>query len=166
MWVRSEYAGELAVLSTWLCALLPWSVSYASGGGDRLIRVYFLYVLFQFAPGSVFASFIDNAILVVEAPSFPNAPATALGFQLWLLGALVFTAALAVSVLYYRDEDRLEERSPVDPVRAIGGLLVAAAVPLTGAAYFVSTGGIGTAVPIGVVFMYALGGLLLVVERT
>ncbi len=28
MWVRSEYAGELAVLSAWVSVLLPWNVSW------------------------------------------------------------------------------------------------------------------------------------------
>ena len=51
MWVRSEYAGELAVLSAWLCALLPWSVSYATPGDVEVFRIHFPYLLFQFVPG-------------------------------------------------------------------------------------------------------------------
>ena len=37
MWVRSEYAGELAVLSTWVCGLAPWAMTVSRR--RRLIRV-------------------------------------------------------------------------------------------------------------------------------
>lgn len=166
MWVRSEYAGELAVLSAWLCALLPWSVSYASQGGIRLFRIHFAYLFFQFVLGVDLGDDIVPYVLVSDAPAFPDSATVAFGYRLWVLGAILLTLALVWSVLYYVYDERLEERSPVDPVRVMGGLLVATAVPLTGAVYFLTTGFLGTTVPVGVVFMYLLGGLLLVVERT
>jgi uncharacterized protein (TIGR04206 family) len=166
MWVRSEYAGELAVLSAWLCALLPWSLSYASGDGVRLVRIHFLYLFFQFAPGAALSNLLDTYVLVTDAPSFPNSATVGFGYRLWALGAIVSTLLVAFSLVYYRYDERLEERSPIDPVRLVGGLLIASAVPLTGATYFVATGAIGTTVPVGVVFMYVFGGSLLVVERT
>lgn len=166
MWVRSEYAGELAVLSAWLCALLPWSVGYASQGSDRLIRIHFLYAFFQFAPGSGLANLLDTTVYVGEAIGFANDASVSLGYQLWAVGAVVLTLALALSVAYYRLEDRLESRSPVDPVRVMGALLVAAALPLAAATYYVHAGSVGVTVPIGVPFCLVLGALLLVVERT
>jgi uncharacterized protein (TIGR04206 family) len=166
MWVRSEYAGELAVLSAWLCALLPWSVSYASQGSDRLVRIHFLYAFFQFAPGSGLANFLDTTVLLPEAVSFADNASVSFGYQLWALGAIVVTGALALSVTYYRLDIRLERRSPVDPVRVMGLLLVAAAVPLAAATYFVHSGSVGVTIPVGVPFTLVLGGLLLVVERT
>ena len=78
----------------------------------------------------------------------------------------MFTFALALSVVYYVYDERLEAASPVDPVRVMGGLLLATALPLTAATYYVSVGFSGITVPVGVVFMYLFGGLLLVVDRT
>lgn len=164
MWVKSEYAGELAVLSAWLCALLPWGISVASEGSVRLIRFHFLYLFVQFLTGSDFVP--DTFVMVWEAPGYPANPETAFGYQLWLLAGVVLTVALALSVAYYHHDEELEERSPVDPVRAMGGLLVGAAIPLTATTYFLTVGFRGLTVPIGVVFMYVLGALLLVVERT
>lgn len=166
MWVRSEYAGELAVLSAWLCALLPWSVGYASQGSDRLIRIHFLYAFFQFAPGSGLANLLDTTVYVGEAIGFANDASVSLGYQLWAVGAVVLTLALGLSVAYYRLDERLEARSPVDPVRVMGALLVAAALPLAAATYYVHAGSVGVTVPIGVPFCLVLGALLLVVERT
>lgn len=166
MWVRSEYAGELAVLSAWLCALLPWSVSYGSGRGIRLVRVHFAYAYFQFAPGSGIANLLDTTVLVDEAAGFANHESVSFGYELWALGAVVLTLAVLLSLIYYRYDDRLVARLPVDPVRVMGGLLVAAAVPLAGGTYLVHSGLVGFTVPVGVVFMFVLGGLLLAVERT
>ena len=166
MWVRSEYAGELAVLSAWLCALLPWSVSYASQGGLRLYRIHFLYLFFQFVPGIDFGQYDTPYLLVYRAPGFPDNADVAFGYQLWILAAAVFTAALALSAVYYVYDERLEARLPVDPVRLMGGLLILAAVPLTASTYLLFTGFAGITIPVGILFMYLLGGLLLVVERT
>ena len=47
----------------------------------------------------------------------------------------------------------------------MGGLLLATALPLTVATYYVNVGLSDITVPVGVVFMYLFGGLLLVVER-
>jgi len=166
MWVRSEYAGELAVLSAWLCALLPWSVSYASDGGVRLVRIHFLYLYFQFAPGSGLAQLLDTTVLATDAARVAGNRSATFGYRLWVLGAVAFTVALAGSLAYYRLDARLEERSPVDPVRAMGGLLGASGLLLAAATYFVHVGTRGFTVPVGVLFMVVLGGSLLVVERT
>ncbi len=166
MWVRSEYAGELAVLSTWVCALLPWSFTYASRGGLRLIRIHFLYIFFQFAPGSSLGGFLDGYMFLHQAPTFADNPTVTFGYQLWILGGLLFLLPLGVSITYYLQEARLERHAPIDPVRIIGGLLGLAAIPLAGATYFVASGAQGYTIPIGVIFMIVLGGLLLIVERT
>jgi hypothetical protein len=235
MWVRSEYAGEFAVLSAWLCALSPWSVSYVSRSGLRLFRVHFVYVFLQFFPDADLGEGLDPYVLVQDGAQFPPGLAvdpayrlwfgaalvagmaalcwivvgvyvdrderlpvgpeavtgalaaatalalagagyylgsgvaasspTAFGYAAWLASAVVFTFALALSVAYYVYDERLEAASPVDPVRVMGGLLLATALPLTVATYYVSVGFSGITVPVGVVFMYLFGGLLLVVDR-
>lgn len=165
MWVRSEYAGELAVLSAWLCALLPWSVSYASPGEFQVFRIHFVYLLFQFVPGLELGEGAVPFVLVVDGPAFAADPSMRFAYQLWIAGAAVFTLVLAWSVVYYVYDERLEARSPVDPVRVMGGLLVVTALPLAAATYYVIVTLPGTTVPVGVLFMFLFGGLLLVVDR-
>lgn len=165
MWVRSEYAGELAVLSTWLCALLPWSVSHATFGELQLFRIHFLVVFLQFVPGVDLGEGLDPFVLVHDAPGFPESATVAMGYRLWLAAAAVFALLLVWSFVYYAFDERLEERSPLDPVRVTGGLLLAAALPLTASTYYVAVGVPGITVPVGVVFMYVFGGLLLAVDR-
>ncbi len=164
MWVRSEYAGELAVLSAWLCALLPWGITYTAGGGARLVRMHFIYGFLQFTSG--LGGVAAPYVLVYDAPGFPGEGGVAFGYQLWLVTAIVFSGAIVLSVLYYVYDERLESRSPVDPVRLMGGLLVLSAIGLSAATYVLVTHAAGWTIPIGVPFLYVLGGLLLVVERT
>jgi len=154
MWVRSEYAGELSVLSAWLCALLPWAVSTRTLGELRLFRPHFHYAFLQFVPGADLGRALDPFVAVYDGPGFPVNPTTAVGYQWWAVGGVVFTLVLAWSVLYYVYDEQLAARSPVDPVRVTGGLLVAAAVPLTVSTYCVGTGFSGLTVPVEVAFMY------------
>lgn len=165
MWVRSKYAGELAVLSAWLCVLLPWSVSHATFGDLQVFRIHFVAAFLQFVPGVEPGRGFDPLVFVHEAPGFPENPTVALGYRLWLAGALVLALVLVWSVLYYITDERLEERSPVDPVRVMGVLLLAAALPLTAATYYLAGGFAGVTVPVGVPFMYVFGGLLIAVDR-
>jgi hypothetical protein len=166
MWVRSEYAGELAVLSVWLCALLPWSVSWGNRGVSNEYRFHFVYLFFRFLPGFEFGQGAFPRVYVSEAAARAPNESVTLGYRLWLLGAAVFTLVLFLSVVYYRYDEALEERAPVDPARLVGGLLVASATFLTGTVYFLMMGFPGRTLPVGVVFMYVLGGVLLGIERT
>ena len=115
MWVRSEYAGELSVLSAWLCALLPWAVSTRTLGESRLFRPHFHYAFLQFVPGADLGRALDPFVAVYDGPGFPANPTTAVGYQWWLVGAVVFTLVLAWSVLYYVYDEQLEARSPAEP---------------------------------------------------
>lgn len=162
MWVRSEYAGELAVLSAWLCSLMPWVVTYVPQGTQ--IRIHFGYFFVQFTP--TLAQFRAFSVFVHEAPAGAATEATATAYQLWGVGAVLLTLALALSVVYYVYEERLEAESPVDPVRLMGGLLVGAGVPLAVACYYLWVGLAIFTVPLGAFFMFFLGGTLLLVERT
>lgn len=166
MWVRSEYAGELAVLSAWLSALLPWSVSHANLGELDLFRIHFVFGFLQFVPGIDLGQARQTGVFVHRGPGFPEDATVALGYRLWLAAAVVFALVLVWSILYYVYDDRLEERSPLDPVRVMGLLLLATALPLTAATYYVTVGFVGVTVPVGVAFMYLFGGLLLTVDRT
>lgn len=167
-WVKSEYAGELAVLATWIVALLPWSVSSLSirflDRPVQVVVVRFVYVRFQYIFGISFGDQERILLWFFDAPAY-NPPELSLGSWLWVLGALVFTVPLALSVVYYLAEARLEERLPVDPVRLQGGLLAVAGAVLTAAAVAVWTGQ-QTTIPIGGPFALLFGYLLLTVDRT
>lgn len=165
-WVRSEYAGALAVLSTWICALVPWSFSVGSQGGITVVAVRFQFAMVQFIYGLALSGFGDRPLLPVwDAPGFAAAGAESQAYLLWAVGAAVLTVAVAVSVLYYLRESRVEAW-PVDPVRLLGGLLLLVGVLEAAALGLLWQGYALTTVPLGVVFCLVLGGLLLRVERT
>lgn len=165
VWVRSEYAGEFAVLSAWVSALIPWSVSFASQGGVSLVVVRFPLLMVQFVLGAQLLGAERPLLPVWSAHAFPASEAVARAYLVWLGGAAVFALALLLSVVYYAADEGLEERLPVDPVRLMGGLLFATALVLTAATVMLWGSFLGGAVPVGVLFLYAFGYLLLVVER-
>lgn len=161
--LRTKYAGELAVLSTWVCALLPWSISFESRGGISLAVVRWPFFLFQFVLG---------AELPGEAP-FQLIP-TAIGretggiqeaYLVWAAGAVVFLAAFVLSVLYYAREERVETALPFDPVRVLGALLLGSGLVLAAATALLVLRFPGGAIPLGVLFLLVLGGVLLRVEQ-
>jgi uncharacterized protein (TIGR04206 family) len=168
-WVNSEYAGELAVLSAWLAALLPWSVTVRSGTllGENasLVVVRFPVAMFQFLFGPEVQGF-DSLVPVWAAPGFTGSEAVATAYTLWLTGGALVGLAVALSAIYYARDERLEARSPVDPVRLMGALLLPAGVLLFAAAVLLFRAQGGVTVPIGAALVPVLGGLLLVVERT
>ena len=166
VWVRSEYAGELAVVSAWIAALVPWNVTYATAEGVGGI----LYVRF------VFAEFVYFTTLEIGGRSFEllsirravaqqTGEFVFLAYLTWVLGALLVAAAVGLSIGYYLREERIE-RGPVDPVRAMGALLGGAGLLLLLANYLIATRGIpGIPIPVGTLLVLGLGGVLLTVER-
>jgi uncharacterized protein (TIGR04206 family) len=162
-WVRSEYAGELAVLSAFFSGLLPWSVSYTAGEGISTVDVRFPFFLFKYVYGIVRRNLF---VPVLRAPAFPPPEAAAIrqAYTVWLAAAAVVALALLLAVAYYAAEERVED-GPVDPVRLMGGLLT-----LTGAGFAAATAVLlmeygGLTVPIGALIVPALGIVLLRVDR-
>lgn len=178
VWVRSEYAGELAVLSTWVAALIPWNLHYAPGvAGGSLLFVRFPLFQIRYAFGlslirgtqvglPVPAPLADTDGFLVSAIAFQDNVGLSQAYQVWALGALLYLAALVVSILYFRDEERVESW-PIDPVRVLGGLLVASAGALGVSSYLAFDAGAfpGIPLPIGVVIIGLLGGVLLTAQR-
>lgn len=186
MWVRSEYAGELAVVATWVAALVPWNVMISPLESGTVLFVRFPLFQVRYVFGELLARgtliglpvpspVVDTRGFVVAALTLQRGTGLETAYWIWALGALVYLLALATSVAYYSDEERLEA-GPVDPVRALGGLLGVA-----GGCFAVSTlyltpsilgiqmpgeGGFpGIPIPIGVVVLLVLSGVLLTVER-
>jgi hypothetical protein len=164
VWVRSEYAGELAVLSAWIAALVPWNVTYSpavAGGSVLFVRFPFLQVRFAWGVPVARAVAVSDPLSAIE---FQAGQSIELAYQVWAVGAVVLAVALLLSVAYYLREDRLEA-GPVDPVRVMGALLGLGGVVLSVSTYLLVTRGFpGVPVPLVVVHL-ALAGVLLRVDR-
>lgn len=184
MWVRSEYAGELAVLSAWLSALLPWNVTYSRFGdlGSTLfVRFPFLQVQFTWLPkvrvdGEV-QSFRQTGVEVVGGVWVAD-PITAAAFPegvglnvvwastTWAIGAAVIGLAVLLSLAMYAREDEVEARMPVDPVRTMGALLGVGALVLTVATVLVFRSDLpGIPIPVGTLLLWVFAVTLLTVDR-
>jgi len=89
VWVRSEYAGELAVLSTWLSAFIPWNVMLSSVAGGSVLFVRFPFVQVRYAYGVPFA---EGTVILdpLSAISFQAGNSIAVAYQAWAVGAGVF----------------------------------------------------------------------------
>lgn len=167
VWVRSEYAGELAVVSAWLAAVIPWNVTYATAEGlpGDILYLRFPFFEVQYLIGFEIGEnqFFLNTIGDAVSQQIGQGVFTA--YAIWLAGAAFVAVAVLVSVAYYVEEDRVEA-GPVDPVRLIGGLLTVAGVVLAAATYLFVTRGIpGYPIPLGTVLLLVLGGILLTVDR-
>ncbi|WP_411968241.1 hypothetical protein [Haloferax sp. YSSS75] len=164
VWVRSEHAGALAVVSTWLCALVPWNISYTSSiAGVSLLFVRFPFVEIQYAWG------LSQRVAVrdpLTALSLQSGQTVAVAYQAWTLAAAVLALAVLFSFGYYLREDRVEA-GPVDPVRLLGALLGVVGVVFAASTYLLATRGIpGIPLPLGVVISLVFAGILLTVERS
>lgn len=163
VWVRSEYAGELAVLSAWVAALLPWSVSFVRALSGGLLVVRFPFVEVRYGIGLPLARAVE-VVGPLSAFRLQQGTTSAAGYRLWVPGAAVFVIALALSVAYYLRETRLEA-GPVDPVRAMGVVLLAGSLVLGGASLLLFDGFPGVTVPVGVPLTLMLAFTLLVADR-
>ncbi|GAB6878100.1 hypothetical protein JCM17823_03740 [Halorubrum gandharaense] len=166
VWVRSEYAGELAVVSAWLAALLPWNVTYTTGEGlGGLLYVRFVFAEFVYFRGVEVGGRSFELLSIHRAVSQQLGQDVAVAYFAWVAGAALVGAAVLLSVAYYLREERVEN-GPVDPVTTMGVLLVGAGIAFLVATYLVVTRGIpGIPIPIGTVVLLVLGGVLLGAER-
>jgi uncharacterized protein (TIGR04206 family) len=165
VWVRAEYAGALAVVSTWIAALVPWNVTYStgvSGGSVLFVRFPFFQVRYAFGvPAARRVSLSDP----LSATAFQAGQTIQAAYQVWTVGAAVLAVAVVFAAVYYRYEDAVEA-GPIDPVRLLGGLLTLAGVVLAAATFLLLTRGFpGVPIPLGVVLLLVFGGVLLTVER-
>ena len=159
-WVESEYAGELAVVSAWLAALLPWSISLTRSEGLSLVAVRFPVAVFRFLFGTEVR--IDPLIPVWAAPRLEQANASLqTAYYVWLAGAVAIAVAFAFSLLYYRREQLVLARLPLSPVRLMGGLLTVGGGCLLVAAIGIFRSTAGITLPVGSLLVPLLGVTLL-----
>lgn len=165
-YVKPEYAPELAVLSTWLLTIMPWSATrlpvQLGESSGTVLYLRFLFLRFQSITGISFPGTEKTILWVYEAPEFNQTLGTA--SWVWAVGAGVSVLALGVSLAYYHDEQFLTARSPVDPVRLLGGLQVLIGVVMAIATVLFWQKQPQT-VPIGPLFALLFGAVLLTIER-
>lgn len=175
MWVKSEYAGELAVLSTWLSLFLPLNVSFRPVGEfGEMLFLYFPFFQIQYTWLNIEGSFSQAGLRLGDGIWIADPVSASLFYQTgssftanvaWAGAGALFLLAFALSLALYVAEERVEN-GPVDPVRTIGALL-----GLAGVAAVVSTAlfwqnSIGTHLPVGTLVVLVLAGTLLTVDRT
>ncbi|SEH41092.1 hypothetical protein SAMN05192561_101733 [Halopenitus malekzadehii] len=166
VWVRSEYAGELAVVSAWLAALIPWNLTYASIPGYGTI----LYLRYPFLEVQYLVGWTidDRSFFLHSIPAALRNQAgqvVADAYLAWAAGSTLIAVAVLTAIAYYLAEERVEN-GPVDPVRLIGGLLLAAGIVLLAATYLLVTLGVpGIPLPVGTLLLGALGAILLLADR-
>lgn len=160
MWVRSEYAGELAVLMTWLSALAPWAVTWISD----LPGIFFWFhpVNLLFTPGVDLPG--DRPLWVWEFLGFAVYSGETFVTYFWLAGSAIVCVALVYSLVYYLKTERVESLG-YDPVRVLGVLLLGSGLLLTAAFVILFQNHAGTTVPVGATFQIVFGIILLKTER-
>jgi len=189
MWVRSEYANELAVLSAWLAVLLPWSgAAHTETEADLESSILFLrfpFVELQFRNPAVVeldgvtaeVDTLENTYPGTEVAGnlFVTTPPSSLASYegalwqaslLWAVAAVGFALALSLSLALYLREDRVVEVLPVTPVRLMGALLGVGAVGTAGASvlHYAARDTVGVPIPAGVLVVAALAAVLLRTE--
>lgn len=174
-WVKSEYAGELAVVSAWIAATLPWYVAYApdalrdiaaeeGSGAVLFVRWPFFQVRYVFgvplADGTIFSTVFGAKEIYAELGDLQVA------YWAWYAGAAVLALALLLSFAMYAEYGPVEDALPFPPVRVMGGLLGLGGVCLTAATvlFYTRTTFEGIPVPIGLLVVLALAGILLRVD--
>ena len=161
MWVRSEYAGELAVVATWLCALMPWSVTVLNESDLTALFFWFVPGNFLFTPGTDLPG--ERPFWVWQFPGFFESQGELVMSYIWLLGAGVLAVAVVYSLLYYVDEARVEGWQ-LSPVRVLGALLFVSGLVFAAAYVLLWQTSAGTSIPLGFVFQLVFGIVLLRVD--
>lgn len=189
-WVKSEYAAELAVLSAWIAALVPWSVTVHPGGplGSWLFFIRFPIAELQVRAASQITvdgeeapvaelladvypgwQVYGNAFVADPVSSAMTYGIDALqaGSVAWAVGAVLVVCAVLLGLAMYADEEGTARRLPVDEVRVMGALLGAATLSFAVATvlYYQGRDVVGVPVPVGVLVVGALAAILLRVDR-
>jgi len=194
MWVRSEYANELAVLSAWLSVFVPWSGAAHTQRGTVLgsevegdiIFIRFPLVELQFRSPAVIQSGAERIALTEPLNAaysgtnlfgdiyLTTPPSSVLFYDstlrqaslLWTVGAIGFALAVLLSLALYFREDRVVTALPVSAVQLMGALLGVGALGTAGASvlHFAARDTVGFPIPVGVLVVAVLATVLLRTE--
>jgi len=159
-WINERYAGEVAVVFTWLLAVSPWAVTWFRPAGITAIAFRFapfrlLYIFGAEIPGE------RPFIWAWEVAGFQVEPEVVFAGHLGTVAFAVTVGTVLLSLVYYAREATLVETLPVHPVRVFGVLHALLAVLwLAGTALFFEFHG-GTTVPVGAALAAIFAYLLL-----
>lgn len=167
VWVKSEYAGELAVVSAWISAIVPWYLSYAPEITRPDSAVLFVRFPF-FQVRYIFNEPLAEAVVfswIYGAAEWDDG-ANQIAYELWYVGFAIIAVALALSIAMYLRNDRLEELLPVPAVRMMGALLTLSGLVLAASTVLFYTRTIfgEYPIPLGLPILLALGVILLRVD--
>jgi hypothetical protein len=166
LWVNPEYAREFAVLSAWLSALLPWSLTYASREGATLFQMRFPFVMVQYVSGvplvEAFQLSVANRAADVQRSVNPG---LGTAYDVWFVGSLLLALAVLLSLLLYAELDLLDRHGEMAPVRAMGALLLLAGLVMTVSDYYLWHNAPGTQIPVFTAFYYVFAVALLSIEE-
>jgi len=167
-WVKSEYAGELAVLSTWLVAIAPWSVTIFGRGPITGVVFRFLPFRVLYLYGLSLPNELTFRMPWQAIPSGELLSPAGIAGILWTGAMLVGSVAFVASIAYYNEEEQFADVLPFDTVRFFGGMLALVGLcTLVGTVLFNLSGGFpGTTVPVGALIAPVLAALLLTVDLT
>lgn len=164
-WVKSEYAGEFAVISTWLVALSPWSLSVFQVSNITVVALRFLPFRLQF----IFGATVENErpfLWAWEVAQFQQSPELTVAGTLGFAALALFALPFGLSIYYYFEEERIAARLPMDPVRLFGVLLGSVALTTVAATALFVRYFPGTTLPVGAAIAAVFAYLLLTIERT
>lgn len=160
VWVRAAYANELAVVATWLCVLLPWSVSVDVAGRATLLEIRFAFAFVRYLlgvpGGTVVATPLAGPTVYAASDPFVG------GYRPWLAALVVLAVAFALSVALYFREDWTAARLR-SPLRAFGVLLGLSGLLFVAAAWEFRRYP-GLLVPLGVPVQLAVAAVLLTAD--
>lgn len=185
-WIDEAYAEEVAVLTTWLAAFLPWTVAY-TGEAFQGSRIFF----FRFPAFGLQLRFpvevtADGRVLETNIPQrlaeqyggfgvagnlhLELAPlqvgtvdgAAATAYLLWTAATVVMVAAVVLSLAMYFREDFVRTRLPMGYPTLASVTFGVLTVLLAGAtvAYYLSDIEYGTPIPLGVGILAAFAVVL------
>lgn len=190
-WIKAEYADEFAVVTTWLAAVLPWSVAYTT---EAPAESWVFFVRFPVAglqfrmptEVSVGGQVVDAGVPERLAEAYGGigllgnlhlqVPPLQLGASegallaahaLWTLAAAITLLAVVLSVVMYLREDAVRARLPLGYAKLTSVVFAVLAVVLAGAtaAFAMADAPYGTPIPLGVVILAAFAVVLWRVER-
>lgn len=171
VWVRSDYAAELAVLFGWLATLLPWNLTLTRLPGiGSILFVRFPFLEVRYAWGVPLAEGL-RANTVVGAWQRQAGQTLVTAYEVWLVGAALLSLTALLGVLMYAGDERddsvaarIDER--IDTVRLMGAGLLAAGAVFGVATYVLWEHSLpGTPWPVGTVLYLAFGAVLVGAER-
>lgn len=190
-WIKAEYADEFAVVTTWLAAVLPWSVAYTTEAPAQSWVFFFRFPIagLQFRMPTeinVGDQVVDAGVPELLADAYGGiglfgnlhlqVPPLQIGASdgallaahaLWTLAAVITFIAVVLSVAMYRREDAVRARLPMGYAKLTSIVFGVLALLLAGAtaAFAMADAPYGTPVPLGVVIVTAFAVVLWRAER-